>query len=114
MGWGLWLVLWELVVLLVLRRNRAGTDRAWILVVALLGFVHGVDVFLNLVHVDVGNGAVAVENASDLLECGTLGLDVEEPHKDKLDQIPKSVEEHKVPMTRQALPGELVGLAEDG
>lgn len=70
-----------------------------------------VDVLLDLVHVDVGNGRVAVEYAGDLLEGGALGLDVEEPDEDELDEVPEGVEQHEVPVVGEVVPGELVGLA---
>jgi hypothetical protein len=70
-----------------------------------------VDVLLDLVHVDVGDGLVAVEDARDLLERGALGLDVEEPDEDGLDGVPEGVEEHEVPVVGHVLPRDLVGLA---
>jgi hypothetical protein len=49
----------------------------------------GLNLLLNSVHVDVSNGGVAVEDTGDLLESGTLGLGVDEVHKDKLDRDPE-------------------------
>ena len=70
-----------------------------------------VDLLLDLAQVDVGHGIVAVEDARNLLERGALGLDVEEPHKHQLEHVPDGVEEHKVPVAGQVVPGEGVGLA---
>lgn len=71
----------------------------------------GVNVLLDLVHVDVGDGIVAVEDARDLLEGGALGLDVEEPDEDELDRVPQGVEQHEVPVLGEGVPRKLVGLA---
>jgi hypothetical protein len=52
---------------------------------------HGCDchLFAHLVKVDVGSGVVAVEDASNFLEGGALGLDVDEPDEEKLDKVPE-------------------------
>jgi hypothetical protein len=50
-----------------------------------------VNVLLDLEHVDVRNGRIAVEDAGDLLEGGALGLDVEEPDEDQFDEVPEGV-----------------------
>lgn len=74
----------------------------------------GMDVLLDLVHVDVRDGRVAVEDTGNLLESGALGLDVEEPHEDKLHEVPESVEQREVPVMGQVVPRKLVGLAARG
>lgn len=74
----------------------------------------GMDVLLDLVHVDVRDGRVAIEDTGDLLESGALGLDVEEPHEDKLDEVPQSVEQREVPVMGQVVPRKLARLAGRG
>lgn len=69
------------------------------------------NLLLHLVEIDMGNGILAVEDTGDLLECGALGLGVEEVDEDKLDSVPEGVEEHEVPVVGEVVPGELVGLA---
>jgi hypothetical protein len=48
-----------------------------------------VDFLLDLVHVDVSNGIFAVEDTGDLLESGSLSLNVEEVDEDELDANPE-------------------------
>lgn len=66
---------------------------------------------LNLLKVDVSNGLVSVEDAGNLLESRSLGLNDEEVNKDQFAEIPKRVEEHEMPVLGEVVPGELVGLA---
>ena len=65
-------------------------------------------------HVHVADRVVAVKDARDLFEGGTLGLDVKDVDKDELEYVPDGVEEHEVPMVREVVPGQFVGLAVDG
>ena len=65
-------------------------------------------------HVHVADRIVAVKNACNLFEGGTLGLDVKDVDKDELEYVPDGVEEHEVPMVREVVPGQFVGLAVDG
>lgn len=48
-----------------------------------------VDLLLNLIHIDVRNSILAIEDTSDFLEGGSLGLDVEEVDEDELDADPE-------------------------
>lgn len=70
-----------------------------------------VSLLLDLSEIDVDDGIITVKDAGNLLECGTLGLDVKVVDKDKLDGVPEGVEEHKVPVVGEVDPGLLVGLA---
>lgn len=47
-----------------------------------------VKLLLDSVHVNVGNGRVAIEDLGDLLQGGALGLRVDEVHPDELDKDP--------------------------
>lgn len=71
-----------------------------------------VNFLLDLGEIDVlDHGVVAVKDLCNLLQGGALGLDVEEPDEDELNGVPKSVEEHEVPVLGEVIPGDLVGLA---
>ena len=48
-----------------------------------------VNLLLDLLKVDVGNGVLTVEDLSDLLEGGSLGLNVDEVDPDELDEVPE-------------------------
>lgn len=112
-------------------RRRRNVDARWIFAMGVLreprcsGRLLGAEVhdvfllagemslLLNLREVDVGNGVVAVKDASNLLEGRALCLDVEEVHEDELEEVPEGVEEHKVPVLGKVVPRELVGLTVD-
>ena len=47
------------------------------------------DLLLDLVDVDVRNRILAVEDLGNLFQSRALGLDVEEVHEDKLDEVPE-------------------------
>ena len=70
-----------------------------------------INLLLDLAHVNLGDGAIAVKDAGHLLERGPLCLDVDKVDKDELQRVPDGVKQHKVPMVGQTLPGNLVGLA---
>ncbi len=48
-----------------------------------------VNLLLDLLEVDVGNGVLAIEDLGDLLEGGSLGLNVDEVDPDELDEVPE-------------------------
>lgn len=74
----------------------------------------GLDLFLDLLQVNMRNGVVAVEDARHLLKGVALGLDVEEIDEDQFAEVPEGVEKHKVPVVGQVVPGEHVGLVTQG
>lgn|SRR6478735_2584303 len=77
-----------------------------------VGLVAGeVGLFLDLGEIDVSNSIVTIEDTGDLLESGSLGLDVEVPDEDEFTEVPEGVEKHKVPVVGHVIPRKLVGLA---
>jgi hypothetical protein len=57
--------------------------------VAVLLEARGHNIGLNSLEIDVGNlSLITVEDLSDLLEGGTLGLNVEDSDEDKLEEDP--------------------------
>ena len=62
----------------------------------------------------MSNHVVAVEDLGDLLESRALGLDVDKVDEDELNKDPECVEEGEVPVARQVLPRDGVGLVADG
>jgi hypothetical protein len=68
---------------------------------------------LDLGEIDVGNSIITIKDTGNLLKSRALGLDVEVPDEDKLTEIPKSVEEHEVPVVGEVVPCKLVGLVTD-
>lgn len=73
-----------------------------------------VSLLLDLVDIDVSNSVVAIEDLLDLLESRTLGLNVDKVDKDELEEDPDGVEEGEIPVARQVLPRDRVGLVSDG
>ena len=76
-------------------RSRARSDARLVGVHVLLDdllLVHlRLHLLLDLLKGQVGNGLLAVEDASDLLQGRALGLDVEEVDEDKLAEVPQLV-----------------------
>lgn len=70
-----------------------------------------VGLLLDLGEIDVSNSIVTIEDTGDLLQGGSLGLDVKVPDEDKFTKVPEGVEKHKVPVIGHVVPRKLVGLA---
>ena len=73
-------------------------------------FVVKVQIFLDFMQVNMGNGVITVENTGNFLEGRALSFDVEEPNENQFNAIPEGIEQHEVPVMRQLVPGNLVCL----
>lgn len=102
---------WQPSARLQTHKDRSERPSRQLVAVAVL---HGVNVLLDFVHINVGDGAIAVKDTCNVFECGALGLDVEKPNENKLAEIPQCVKKHKMPVLWHAFPCDLVGLAAGG
>jgi hypothetical protein len=54
----------------------------------LLDALTHVDLLLDLLEIDVGNSALAIENLGNLLQGRALSLNEDEVHPDSFDEVP--------------------------
>lgn len=57
------------------------------------------------------NSIVTIKDPGQLLKSRTTSLDIEEVHKEELNEDPDSVDERQVPVMRQVLPSNWIGVA---
>ena len=62
-------------------------------------------------EINLGYRILSVKDPRNLLERGTLRLNIKEPDKEELEKVPEGVEEGKVPVIWQPAPCELICLA---
>jgi hypothetical protein len=70
------------------------------------------NLLLNLMQINMcDNSIFPIKDSSQLLESRPPSLDVEEVNKEEFNKDPDSVDERQVPVVRQVLPSNGVGVA---